>query len=128
MTENKDKSLLEWYDNFNATVTPNVTVADPPISLPPTGNVVAVTQTDIVKTTDDADKVELPAAPNSDPVVIKDNNTSLRAFVFAKRIQDLLVKLAGLVEPYEKDSEERQKTVDEIKDFYKKLGEDMAKL
>lgn len=125
MTEKKDKTLLEWYQEMAAGGIS--TPAASQITLPPVGDSVTVSQTEI-KVADDTDKVELPAPPNSDPVVIKDNNTSLRAFVYSKRIQDLLVRLAGLVEPYEKDSEERQKTVDEIKDFYKKLGEDVAKL
>ena len=64
----------------------------------------------------------------ADPVVEKDKGNALMAFVMAKKIQDMLVRVAGLSEPYETDSEARQELTDSIKDLYKKLGESIASL
>lgn len=65
---------------------------------------------------------------SDDPVVDKDKDKSLKAFIYAKRMQDLLIKIAGLVEPYESDSEVRQALVDKLKYVHEKMGEEIASL
>ena len=71
---------------------------------------------------------EVVIVKKEDPVVEKDKDTSLISFVMAKKIQDLLVRIAGLNEPYESDSEERQILVDKVKTIYTKLGENIGSL
>lgn len=81
--------------------------------------------------TPEMEKPHLPTPEEpvvQDKVVAKDKDNSLVSFVMAKRIQDLLVRIAGLNEPYEADSEERQNLVDKVKDLYMKLGEKIGNL
>lgn len=113
-----EKDLVDWYQSLNeedegiATLT--VPVLQPDNEAPPEG---------------DQGDVEVPTITKPEDVVVqKDKVNSLGTFVMAKRIQDLLVRIAGLAEPYETDSEERQNLVDKVKDLYIKLGENIGKL
>ena len=65
---------------------------------------------------------------STDKVVIKGKDSALGSFVLAKRIQDLLLKTAGLNNPYDEDSEERQMILDKVKALYQELGENLAAL
>jgi hypothetical protein len=111
----KDK-LSDWYQQINEEdILPNgvikinvpVVDADVPVADVPTTMVP-------------------PQEEKSDPVASKDKGISLRAFILAKQIQDSLVRLSGLVEPYEAESEERQKLSDSIKKLHRELGEEIA--
>ena len=111
----ENENLVDWYQSLNeeegiAKITVPVLQPDNP----PEG---------------DAGEVEVPTITKpEDPVVQKDKINSLGTFVMAKRIQDLLVRIAGLTDPYEQDSEERQGLVDKVKDLYIKLGDNIGKL
>jgi len=111
-----EKNLKDWYKQINeedilpnGVIKINVPVVDADVPITPE------VDTTLIKS-------------NEDPVVSKDKGITLRAFVLAKQIQDSLVRLAGLVEPYESDSEERQKTSDHIKQLHRELGEEIASL
>jgi len=118
--KNDNNDLLAWYDKilneeeglgtFTVPVLQNQEQQEPSIvqtQEPPEGD-----QSQLAK----------------DPVVQKDKGNSLVAFVIAKKIQDILVRVAGLEEPYESDSEERQMMVDKLKKLYEKLGEHIGSL
>lgn len=125
-----DKELTDWYGEINEEdVLPNgviklkVPVLDagdgrphgfPPIHHP---------SVDDCGDTED----ENPPEP-TDPVVMKDKATSMKAFIIAKRIQNILIRAASLAEPYEEDSEKRQELTDALKTLHRELGEQIVKL
>jgi len=117
MSKEKD-DLLSWYDNINE----EAEIAK--ITVP------VLTHDDDIENQDaeqEPEKVVIVKEPE-DKVVSKDKTESLAGFILAKRIQDLLVRAAGLAEPYEADSEERQNLVDQIKKLYLSLGEKIGSL
>lgn len=115
------KELKEWYDGIDQQqdVAPNglIKIKVPAIDADSGEQV-------IVK----PESADGGCESSDDPVVERDKHNSLKAFIYAKRIQDLLVRVAGLVEPYEEDSEERQKLVDKVRIMHQKLGEEIASL
>jgi len=116
MSKEKDE-LLNWYDNINE----EAEIAK--ITVP------VLTHDDETNQDDEQEpeKVVIVKEPE-DKVVSKDKDESLAGFILTKRIQDLLVRAAGLAEPYEADSEERQNLVDQIKKLYLSLGEKIGSL
>ena len=119
-----EENLIEWYNKLNedegiAKITvPVMDTGDgkphgfPPVIEPETAEVPPVIEPE----------------KKVDPVVSKDKQNALMSFVMVRRIQDLLVQVAGLSEPYETDSEERQEMVDSVKSLYIKLGDTIGKL
>jgi hypothetical protein len=122
----KEIELLDWYNKLNegiegegiAKITVPVLDTDDgkPHGFPPD-----------VDTEEEKPPVEIKIE-RPDPVEDKDKSNSLVSFVATRRIQDILVKLADLEDPYEKDSEERQGLVDSAKGLYIKLGEYISSL
>lgn len=114
------KELREWYEGINEEdILPNGAIS---IKVP----VVDADSGEHV-TSDNLPQEQEPPK-SDDPVVEKDKHNSLKAFVCAKRIQDLLIRVAGLTSPYEEDSETRQAIVDKIKELHRELGEEIASL
>jgi hypothetical protein len=120
----ENKSLLEWYESINeedegiAKITVPVLQPDgghPHGMSPEVPEEQGVPEVEVVKKDDDV-------------VSEKDKEISLSSFVITKRIQDLLVRAASLAEPYETDSEERQKLVSKIQYLYTRLGENIGNL
>lgn len=64
----------------------------------------------------------------TDSVEAKSKDSALSSFVLAKRIQDLLLRTAGLNNPYNEDSEERQSILDKVRNLYRELGVNIAAL
>jgi len=126
MLEEK-QDILDWYKSLNedeGTVDFTVPVPQSDISVLRPGTSSQVIEPEIEREKPDISVI----VKEVDPVVEKDKGNALMAFVIAKRIQDILVRVAGLSEPYETDSETRQELTDSIKDLYKKLGENIASL
>jgi len=118
------EQLKEWYEGIEQKlVAPNGTIKlKVPVIDAESGQAVKAEEPGQDSTADGG----FEGKKESDPVVEKDKHNSLKAFVYAKRMQDLLVRLAGLTEPYEEDSEQRQAIADKIKLMHKKLGEEIA--
>lgn len=116
--------LKEWYEGIDQnTIAPNgaIKIKVPVLDADNDNKPVVVTGGESNHPTANGGSEE-----NKDPVVVKDKNSSLKAFVYAKKIQDLLVKAAGLDGPYDEDSEIRQALVDKIKLLYRKMGEEIT--
>jgi len=119
----KQEDLLDWYQTLNEEEIAKITVPvldagdDHPHGFPP-----------VLQEPEVEPEIDIEPKKVEDPVVEKDKDTSLVAFVMAKGMQDLLVRIAGLSEPYESDSEQRQAMVDKIKALYTSLGEHIGKL
>lgn len=114
-----EEELLNWYNKMNEEIEGSTKIIVPVIT---TDNE-PKPETEIC--TDGESEVP---AEKDDPVVTKDKQNALMSFVMTKRIQDLLVKVAALNEPYETNSEERQGIVDTVKELYIKLGDTIGKL
>jgi len=115
-----EENILDWYKNLNE----DEEIAKITVPVLDTGS----------DETDEPDEPEIEKVPDIesdkkvDTVVTKDRQNSLMSFVMIKRIQDLLVRIASLDEPYETDSEERQNMVDTVKNLYIELGDLIGKL
>ena len=119
--EMKAKSLKEWYGSINEEdMLPNGVIQ---LKLPVIDAVPEQEPEVQIQVSDQEVKKEI-----SDPVVLKDREVSLKAFVLAKRIQDSLIKLSEMIDPYQSGSEERNKTSAYVKELYRELGEEIASL
>lgn len=111
------QKLTDWYKQINEEdILPNGVIK---INVP-------VIDTDVPIAPVEEPSDETLEKPGDSSVVAKDKDASLRSFIIAKQIQDSLVRLAGLIEPYETDSEERQKISDHIKQLHRDLGEELS--
>lgn len=112
-----EDNILDWYNQLNEEEEGIAKITVPVLD--------AESESQVVDPLPPEENV--PVKP-LDPVVEKDKGNALMAFVMAKKIQDMLVRVAGLSEPYETDSEARQEITSQIKELYKKLGENIASL
>jgi len=127
--------LLDWYNKLNeenegiAKITvPVIDSGGAPTDMDTTDDGEIINT--VNKVPDDADYKGNVAVTGKtdDDVVDKDKGNSLVSFVATRRIQDILVRLASLDEPYEADSVERQGLIDTVKSLYIKLGEYISSL
>ena len=115
-----EENLIEWYNKLNEEIEGIAKITVPVINTNVEPEVAPADGGEEAPPVVEPEKV--------DPVVSKDKQNALMSFVMVKRIQDLLVRVAGLSEPYETDSEERQGMVDSVKSLYIKLGDTIGKL
>lgn len=116
------EQLKEWYEGIDSQdVSPNGAIK---IKVP----VIDADSGEHVTADEPESVCDEPEETNDDPVVQRDKFNSLKAFMYSKRIQDVLVQIAGLVEPYEEDSEKREALIDKVRIMHKKLGEEIASL
>lgn len=122
-----DKELTDWYGEINEEdVLPNGVIKIKVPVLNQDGENIGHENTPSVDDCGDSED-ENPPEP-TDPVVMKDKATSMKAFIIAKRIQNILIRAASLAEPYEEDSEKRQELTDALKALHRELGEQIVKL
>lgn len=100
------KKLQEWYEEIDKeNIDPNGTIQ-------------------IRVSSDDVEEIE----KENDKVERKNKYNSLKAFFYARKIQDLLLELASLESPFSNESIERQDLVDKIRQIHSLLGEEIASL
>lgn len=125
------KELKEWYEEINESdILPNGVIKLRVPVLDDEGSGVQLDPNHIADGGTEAPPNNdcMGSSKPEDPVVEKDKGNSLKAFVCAKRIQDLLIQAASLAGPYEEDSETRQAIVDKIKSLHRELGEVLSQL
>lgn len=126
----KQAELLDWYKNLNEEDEGIAKITVPVVNVDTSTDGEQINKTNTVDVDDDYEENDEVTGKdhNQDGVVDKDKSNSLVSFIATRRIQDILVKLADLEEPYEKDSIERQELIDSAKGLYIKLGEYISSL
>jgi len=123
----KQTELLDWYNKLNEEDEGIAKITVPVLDIDTSSDGEVINKTNTVDDYEENDEVT-GKDHNQNGVVDRDKSNSLVSFVATRRIQDILVRLADLDEPYEKDSVERQELIDTAKGLYVKLGEYISSL
>lgn len=125
-----DEILLEWYEEFKSAVTPvNQEAGNQQAQDSNNIETIVVTTKEEPQESEESEEKETPEPSNNDDsVILKDSQTSFKAYLYAKKVQELLTQFSVIDDPYQSNTMKREEIVSMLKNIQTKLGEEIAKL